>query len=236
MSSCSPAATNSTAGSAAIRVASPTSTRARRRHRLEPGRGVHEVARDHALALGPDGDRGLARQDADPDVEFDAGLPAERRDHVDEFEGGTDRSLGVVLVGDRGTPQRHDGIADELLDGTAVAIDDHPGALEISILQLAHGLGIAARGERREADQVGEEDRDDRRSVAGRLHPCSVPSSSGAAVHDAWTRRQARAAGPAELRARNDRGAAHRARAEREATFEAEAATGRCWPWSRPGR
>ena len=42
-------------------------------------------------------------------------------DGVDQLERGADRALGVVLAGDRGAPDRHHGVADELLDGAAVA-------------------------------------------------------------------------------------------------------------------
>ena len=64
--------------------------------------------------------------------EIDARLLAECRDHVDEVEARADRPLGVVLVGDRGAPHRHHGIADELLDDAAVAVDDDAGSLEIA--------------------------------------------------------------------------------------------------------
>ena len=47
----------------------------------------------------------------------------QRRDGVDELERRTDRALGVVLVGDRRAPDRHDRVADELLDRAAVALD-----------------------------------------------------------------------------------------------------------------
>ena len=45
-------------------------------------------------------------------------------DRVDELERGPDGALGVVLVGDRRAPDGHDRVADELLDGAAVALDD----------------------------------------------------------------------------------------------------------------
>ena len=92
---------------------------ARRRHRLEPRGGVHEVARDHALVLRPEGDRGLAGQHAA------AGLDAraQPRHDLDQLEAGADRSLGIVLVRGRGAPHGHHRVADELLDRPAVAPD-----------------------------------------------------------------------------------------------------------------
>ena len=84
----------------------------RRRRALEPARRVDHVAGDHPLAGRAEGDRRLAGQDPDPDLD-----PwAERPDRVDEVQPGADRPLGVVLVGDRGAPQRHHRVADELLD------------------------------------------------------------------------------------------------------------------------
>ena len=48
----------------------------------------------------------------------------EDADGVDELEGGADGPLGVVLARDRRAPDGHDRVADELLDGAAVALDD----------------------------------------------------------------------------------------------------------------
>ena len=83
-----------------------------------------------------------------------------RRAHrVDELEAGPDRPLGVVLVRGRRAPDRHDGVADELLDRPAVAADDVAREVEVAAQQLARLLRVAPLGERREADEVGEEDR-----------------------------------------------------------------------------
>ena len=41
----------------------------------------------------------------------------------DELERGADGPLGVVLLRGRRAPHRHDGVADELLDRAAVALD-----------------------------------------------------------------------------------------------------------------
>ena len=81
-------------------------------------------------------------------------------DRVDQLEGGADGPLGVVLVGGRRAPHRHDRVADELLDRPAVELDDLGGGLEVAAQQLADGLGIAVLGEAREADEVGEQDGD----------------------------------------------------------------------------
>ena len=83
-------------------------------------------------------------QDADPDGQVDRVLAAERRDHVDEIEGRADGAFGVILVRDGRAPQGHHRIADELLDRTAVASDDHPGPLEVAVLEVADGLRVPA--------------------------------------------------------------------------------------------
>ena len=78
----------------------------------------------------------------------------------DELEAGADRSLGVVLLRDRCPPDRHDGVADELLDDAAVAGDDGPGELEVTRQDLSYLLGVAFLREGREADEVAEQHRD----------------------------------------------------------------------------
>ncbi len=129
---------------------------------LDARRRVDEVAGDHALALGTDGDRRLAGDDTGPQAEIGkAGLGAEGVDLADQVERRTDGPLGVVLLCDRRTPDRHDRITDELLDRPAVAPDDAPGRIEVAGEQISHLLGIATLRERREADEIREQDGDD---------------------------------------------------------------------------
>ena len=91
--------------------------------RLEPGRRVDEVAGDHALAARAERHRGLAGQHAGARLE--ARCPAARTASTSSRPG-PDRPLGVVLVGRRGAPDGHHGVADELLDRAAVAPDRPP--------------------------------------------------------------------------------------------------------------
>ena len=130
---------------------------ARRGGGLQSRRRIDEVARDHALVRRADGDRRLAREDAGPRLE----ARIDRPDRVDQFESRADTSLGVVLVRDGGAPDGHDGIADELLDGAAVTLDDVASDIEVASQQLADRLGITALGQRGEADEVREQDRDE---------------------------------------------------------------------------
>jgi hypothetical protein len=91
-----------------------------RRRALEACRGVDDIARGHALA-----GSGLRVEvherfsPRDPDAELEPLLERE----VADREGGADGSLGVVLVGNRSAEQRHDGVADELLDRPSVPLE-----------------------------------------------------------------------------------------------------------------
>ena len=58
---------------------------------------------------------------------------------------GADGPLGVVLAGDRGAPDGHHRIADELLDRAAVLADDVAREVEVAGEGLAHVLGVARR-------------------------------------------------------------------------------------------
>ena len=84
----------------------------------------------------------------------------ERADGVDQVERGANRPFGVVLPGDRRAPDGHHRVADELLDRAAVALDDLARQVEVAGQELADLLGVALLGERREADEVGEQDGD----------------------------------------------------------------------------
>ena len=128
-----------------------------RRGGLQTGRGVDEVARHHPLTSRAERHGGLAGQDPSPCLE----PRTQPMDGVDELERGSDRSLGIVLVGDGRAPQGHDSVADEFLDDPTVALDHLAREIEIARQQLADVLGVAALGHRGEADEVGEEDRDE---------------------------------------------------------------------------
>jgi hypothetical protein len=124
---------------------------------LHARRGVDQVAGDHALALRSNRHRGLAGQYSRTRLQGGVQLG----NGGDEAEGCPHRPLGVVLLCHRSAPDRHDRVADELLDGSAVALDERPGLLEVSRQKLSCLLGIAILGRGREADEVGEEDRDE---------------------------------------------------------------------------
>jgi hypothetical protein len=192
-------------------------------HRLDARGRVHQVARHHPLALGPDRHRRLAGQHTGPRPQLGrAHLVAERRHGRHEIQCRPHRSLRVVLGRNRRPPDGHHGVADELLHRSAVEPDEPPARLEVAREELAHGLRVAGLRQRREADEVGEEDGDEtplrgrRLARSGRRRPggsrCSV---------------ERRAALPAEANARLVGGAARRAGArERSAAAAAELPAG----------
>ena len=109
---------------------------------MEPARGVDEVARHHALVRRPESDRSLARQDAG------SGLDRWPEDphRIDELEARPDGPLCVILMRDRRPPDRHHGVADELLHRPAIATDHVPGEVEVAAQQLPGFLRVAALG------------------------------------------------------------------------------------------
>src|SRR5437899_1896256 len=66
------------------------------------------------------------------------------------------------------TEDGHDRVADELLDGAAEALELGSELCVVRVEHAAHGLWIELLRLRREADQVGEEDRDDLALLAAR--------------------------------------------------------------------
>ena len=112
---------------------------------LDAGGRVDEIARHHPLPLGAERDRRLPGEDAGSESQLGhARLAGERLDRVDEVEGRAHRAFGVVLAGQRCPPDGHHGIADELLDGAAVAVDHRPSRVEVASLELAHVLEVAS--------------------------------------------------------------------------------------------
>ena len=111
--------------------------------------------------LGADLDRGVAGEHAGADPQLGHARPPRRAPPPPgQRERSAHRALGVVLARHRRAPDRHHGVADELLDRAAVALDQRAAALEVLAEELADVLGVAVLGQRGEADQVGEQHRD----------------------------------------------------------------------------
>jgi hypothetical protein len=121
---------------------------ASRGHRLEPGRGIDEVAGNHALPGRPQGDGSLPREDAGPGLKG-----GDQCAHtVHQVQGRANRPLGVVLLRSRSAPHRHDRVADELLNRPPVPLQNVSGEVKVAGEEVARLLGIAALGEGGEAD------------------------------------------------------------------------------------
>ena len=88
-----------------------------------------------------------------------AWMPRPEAGHrVDELQRRADGALGVVFLGDRRAPHGHHRVADELLDRAAVALDDVAREVEVARQRVADVLRVTLLGERREADEIREED------------------------------------------------------------------------------
>ncbi len=62
---------------------------------------------------------------------------------------------------DRDPEDGHDGVADELLDGAAVALEDDAQVLEVAPHARAQRLRVGRLAERSRADEIAEENGDD---------------------------------------------------------------------------
>ena len=108
-----------------------------RAHDHEAGVQAHP---DRQGDLGPGGD--------------DDGAVAER---AGDAEGGERRAARVILVGEGGAEERHEAVAEELVDRALVAVHLGEGGLEEGVHEDVHPLRPEPLGERRGADQVAEE-------------------------------------------------------------------------------
>ena len=119
---------------------------------------VTVVARDlgtvgtHELAPNKSGEPGrhlrLADATGDPQL-------GQRVAHLDRR---TTRPQCIVLVRLRDAEHRHHGVADELLDGAAVSLDDRLHLLEVACEQRPQRLGIGLLSQLGRAAEVAEQD------------------------------------------------------------------------------
>ena len=165
-------------------------------------RGLFQASRSVDRVAGHQGGAGrwvpgdhLAAVDPGPKADLQAAaggeLAVERGELGADLVGGPHRPQGVVLV-DRGDAEdRHDGIADELLDRSAVALDDAAHRREVPRHQCPQRLWVELFAKGGRAGHVGEQDSHELTGLAGRGRRCY------------W-----RTAVRAELRARCQRAAA----------------------------
>ena len=79
-------------------------------------------------------------------------------ERVDDRERGSHGALGVILVRERCAEHGHDGIADELLDGTAERLDAPPQQLVVVAETSLDVFGVGRLGGRGETDEIAEQD------------------------------------------------------------------------------
>ena len=134
---------------------------ARLRRRLGARRGVDTVADDQAFS-GPVHRGRLARHDPGAGLQSrDPDLHPESAHRVHQLQPSAHRPFGVVLARNGRAPDSHHRVADELLKGPAVALDDRAGIVEVAPEEFADVLGVARLRERRVADDVHEQHRDE---------------------------------------------------------------------------
>ena len=129
---------------------------ARRQMRgLADGRVVHV----QVVANGPHHDLPGVEPDAHPQRQtvgaaHVVGIAPHRRLHG---QGGIAGAQGVVFVGDGGTKQRHNAIAQHLVDGALEAVHRVHHAMQGRIEELLGRFGIEARDQLRRALEVGKQ-------------------------------------------------------------------------------
>ena len=96
-------------------------------------------------------------------------LLCERGQARPDLGGGPHRTQRVFLMHPRNPEHRHHRVADELRDGSAVALDDRPQLFDISAHHPEQRLRVELLAERGRARHVAEQDRHHLSRPAGRL-------------------------------------------------------------------
>ena len=130
---------------------------------LKPCRHVHRVAGDRAAVGGRLAVDGFAAVHADADPQhflFETEAGADSRDCSDEREAGANRSLRIVVTDARRAEDRHRRVPDKLFQLAPVPVDRLAHRVEVRVLHERDVFGVETLRERREADEIGEEDGD----------------------------------------------------------------------------
>ena len=125
---------------------------------LQSGRDIHRIAGHEELAIRASAGDRLAAVHADPSGKRHPQLAVQIAHRVAHRESRTHGTLGIVVMQQRDTEHDHDGIADELFDGTAVRFRDRRHSLEVRSHHGAHRLGVVVRPEGRRPNDIGEDD------------------------------------------------------------------------------
>ena len=132
--------------------------------RLEAGGDVDGIASEEAAARGGvdvEAHEGLAGVDADADLERGAVRTGHPLESLDDTQAGAHGSLRIVFVHGGHAEDADHGIADELLDDSAVGLDHLGGASEVLAEQAVNVLGIGGLAHRREGDEIADQGADD---------------------------------------------------------------------------
>jgi len=164
---------------------------------LQARRGIDHVPRDHALTLGRsrvEGDQRLAGRNCDAHLQL-----AVLHDRVPNRQAGANRTLGVVFVRHRSSEDRHHRVADELLNRATSPLELAAQTRVVRRKGRAHVFRVELLRARSEANEVGEEHRDDLALLASLRRRRLEPRAAGEA--------EARVGGilPAALRADDHR-------------------------------
>ena len=163
-----PFSSSGSTGSAS--TASRTSC-ARRWRRAGPRRRRAACSsRAATLTASPVASRSAVPDDHLAGVDADPRLDAELRQRVAHLDGGPHGAERVVLVHLRHAEDRHHGVADELLDGAAVPLDDRLHLVEVAREDRAQRLGV-------ESTRRAPSSRRRRRRGASR--PCGTRAAAG---------------------------------------------------------
>ena len=114
------------------------------------------------------GDHRLTGVDRCARGEVERVLVVQLVDAFEDTQAGADGALGIVAVGDRRPEDRHDRVADELLEHAAVVLDPLLRLRVIELQGLANILGVGAFGSGSKADQVDEQNGDELAFLARR--------------------------------------------------------------------
>ena len=136
----------------------PDDDLAGRRDRLEPARGVHDITHRRDVTA-ERADEHLAGVHADAHLQVDAHPSREVRERALHLQPAAHRPLGIVLVRDRRAEDRHELVADDLVDAAPVGRDVGRERTEARVDEPLDLLGVGGLREGREADQVGEDER-----------------------------------------------------------------------------
>ena len=129
---------------------------------LEPGREVGRVAHRgvvHAevVADAPHDDEPAVEPHAHHELGREAGPGARLVQAAQDAERGQHRAAGVILVRDGRAEQRHEAVAEELVDRAFVVVDLGEGQLEEALEQTVHRLRPQPRGQLRRIGDVAKQ-------------------------------------------------------------------------------